>query len=224
MWIIDRRCLITRRRACLITLFLIIFVIIYDHPFLFLPYDVSYCFVKFSNHSILFSCDNACYKSYGYTYSLADLIFIESIGLNNTILPLLIISINIILIFGLRRNAYRRRHRLGKRKTNDWREQSVILYVFLSSLTFIFLTAPIGILNAWSTVHNQRMATNNLTLILELMEILHHCSHFPILLMTSSVIRSKAFQILFHPCALRRSSFTSRLSNQQRMRSKSPSQ
>ena len=42
------------------------------------------------------------------------------------------------------------------------------------------------------------MATNNLALILELMEILHHCSHFPILLMTSSVIRTKTFQILFH--------------------------
>jgi hypothetical protein len=137
----------------------------------------------------------------------------------------LIISINITLIFGLRRRAYRRRHRLGRReKNNDWREQSVILYVFLSSIAFILLTAPIGIFNAWSTVHNQRMATNNLTLILELMEILHHCSHFPILLMTSSVIRSKTLEILFHPRELRRTSLDSRLSSQQRMRSKSPSQ
>jgi hypothetical protein len=98
------------------------------------------------------------------------------------------------------------------------------LYVFLSSIAFILLTAPIGILNAWSTVRNQRMVTNNLALILELMEILHHCSHFPILLMTSSVIRSKTLEILFHPRELRRTSLDSRLSSQQRMRSKSPSQ
>jgi len=177
------------------------------------------------NHSILFSCDNAYYKSYGYTYSLTDLIFIESIGLNNFILPILIILTNIILIVGLRRRAYQRRHRLGgTRKTNDWREQSVILYVFISSITFICLTAPTGILNGWSAVNNKRMATNNLALILELMEILHHCSHFPILLMTSSVIRTKTFQILFHPRQSRRKSSNSRLSSQQRIRSKSSGQ
>jgi hypothetical protein len=215
--------LITRRRACIITVCLIIFVIIYDHPFLFLPYHVSYCFVKFYNSSILFSCDNAYYKSYGYRYSLTDLIFIESIGLNNFILPILIISTNIILIFGLRRRAYQRRHRLGAQKSNDWREQSVILYVFLSSITFIILTAPTGILNAWSAVHNQKMATNNVALILELMEILHHCSHFPILLMTSSVIRTKTLQILFHPRQSKRNSISLRLSGQQRIRSQSSS-
>ncbi|CAF1514029.1 unnamed protein product [Adineta steineri] len=214
VWITNRRCLITRRRACIITVFLVIFVIIYDHPFLFLPYDVSYCFVTYLNHSILFSCDNAYYKSYGYSYSLTDLIFIETIGLNNAILPVLIISTNIILIFGLQRRAYQRRHRLGTRKTNDWREQSVILYVFISSITFILLTAPTGILNAWSAVYNQKMATNNLALILELMEILHHCSHFPILLMTSSVIRKKTFKILFHSRQSEQISFNSRLSSQ----------
>jgi hypothetical protein len=224
VWITDRRCLITRRRACIITLFLIIFVIIHDHPFLYLPYDVSYCFVNLNNHSILFSCDNAYYKIFGYTYSLTNLIFIESVGLNNFILPILIISTNITLIFGLRRRAYQRRYRLGTRKHNDWREQCVILYVFMSSITFIVLTAPTGILNAWSAVHNQRMATNNLALILELMEILHHCSHFPILLMTSSVIRTKTFQILFHPRQSRQNSFNSRPSSQQRIRSKTASQ
>jgi hypothetical protein len=223
VWITNRRCLITRRRACIITLFIIGFVIIHDHLFLFLPYDVSYCFVKLYNHSILFSCDNAYYKAYGYTYSLTNLIFIESVGLNNFILPILIISTNITLIFGLRRRACQRRYRLGARKKNDWREQSVILYVFLSSITFVILTAPTGILNGWSAVHNERMATNNLAIILELMEILHHCSHFPILLMTSSVIRTKTFQILFHPLRSRQGSFNSRPSSQQQMRSRSAS-
>ncbi|CAF1215121.1 unnamed protein product [Adineta ricciae] len=224
VWITDRRCLITRRRACTITMFLIIFVVIYDHPFLFLPYDVSYCFVKLFNSQILFSCDNAHYKSYGYSYSLTDLIFIESIGLNNFILPILIISTNIVLILGLRRRAYQRRIRLGTRKHKDWREQSVILYVFLSSITFVFLTTPTGVLNALSAVHNQKMATNNIALVLELMEILHHCSHFPILLMTSSVIRSKTFQILFHPRQTQRSSVSSRFSGQPRILSASLSQ
>jgi hypothetical protein len=206
VWATDRRCLITRRRACIITIFLIIFVIIYDHPFILLPYDVSYCFVNVYNYSILFSCDNAYYKYYGLTYSLTDLIFIESIGLNNFILPLLIISTNIVLIFGLRRRAYKRRHRLGTRRSSDWRGQSVILYVFLSSITFIVLTTPIGILNAWSALHKKKLATNNVELILDLMEILHHCSHFPILLMTSSIIRKKIFQILLHPRQLRQNS------------------
>ena len=158
------------------------------------------------------------------TYSLTDLIFIESVGLNNLILPILIILTNVILICGLRRRAYQRRHRLGTRKHKDWREQSVILYVFLSSITFVFLTAPTGILNGWSAIHNQKMATNNVGLVLELMEILHHCSHFPILLMTSSVIRKKTFRILLHPYQSRRNSSTPRLSSQFRIRSKSTSQ
>jgi hypothetical protein len=136
----------------------------------------------------------------------------------------LIISTNVTLIFGLRRRASQRRCRLGTRKNHDWREQSVILYVFLSSITFVILTAPTGILNGWSAVHNQRMATNNLALILELMEILHHCSHFPILLMTSSVIRTKTFQILFHSRQSEQSSSRSRSSSQQRIRTKSASQ
>jgi hypothetical protein len=135
-----------------------------------------------------------------------------------------IISTNIILIFGLRRRTYQRRHRLGTRTNNDWREQSVILYVLLSSITFLILTAPTGILNAWSAVHNQKMATNNLGLLLELMEILHHCSHFPILLMTSSVIRTKTFQIIFHPLRKRPNSMSSRQSSRHRIRSKSSSQ
>jgi hypothetical protein len=224
VWITDRgRSLITRQRACIITLSILILIIIHDHPFLFFPYDVSYCFFKFYNHTILFSCTNAYYKAYGYTFSLTDLIFIESIGLNNLILPILIMSTNIILIFGLRRRANQRRNRLGKRKADDWREQSVILYVFLSSLTFILLTTPVGILNAWSTVYNQEMATGNLVLVLDLMEIIHHCSHFPILLMTSSIIRRKTFQIIFHPRELRPNSFTSRRSSKQ-VRSKSSSQ
>jgi hypothetical protein len=133
-------------------------------------------------------------------------------------------STNIILIFGLRRRANQRRNRLGKRKADDWREQSVILYVFLSSLTFILLTTPVGILNAWSTVYNQEMATGNLVLVLDLMEIIHHCSHFPILLMTSSVIRTKTFQILFHSRQLEQTSIHSRASSQKRIRSKSASQ
>jgi membrane protein insertase Oxa1/YidC/SpoIIIJ len=181
-------CLITRRRACLIILFITLFVILHDHLFLFLPYDASYCFLNLRNHSILFSCDNAYYKSYGYTYSLTDLIFFESVGLNNLILPILIILTNILLIFGLRRRAYQRQHRLGTKKHHDWREQSVMLYVFLSCISFVLLTAPVGILNGWSVVYDHKTATSNVGLILDLMEILHHCTHFPILLMTSSVI------------------------------------
>ena len=155
---------------------------------------------------------------------MTDLIFIESVGLNNLVLPIVIISMNIILIFGLRRRAYQRRHRLGTRKHDDWREQSVILYVLLSSMTFLFLTAPTGILNGWSAIYNQKMATNNLAIMLELLEILHHCSHFPILLMTSSVIRTKTFQILFHPRESRRNSLNSRASSKLRVRSISSSQ
>jgi len=133
-------------------------------------------------------------------------------------------STNIILIFGLRRRAYQRRHRLGTRKHDDWREQSVILYMLLSSITFIILTTPIGILNAWSVIYSHKMATNNLALILDLLEIVHHCSHFPILLMTSSIIRKKTFEILFHPRASRQNSCISRQSTRPRVNSSSSSQ
>ena len=225
VWITDRRGRgITRQCAYIITFVILFVVVIHDHPFLLIPYDVSYCFVNLYNHSILFSCDNAYYHSYGYSFSLSDLILIESIGLNNLILPVLIMSTNIVLIFGLRRRANRRRNRLGKRRSDDWREQSVILYVFLSSLTFILLTTPVGLINAWSIVYNQQMATSNLVLLLDLLEIIHHCSHFPILLMTSSVIRRKTFQILLHSRQLESTSFHSRASSQKRIRSKSPSQ
>jgi len=133
-------------------------------------------------------------------------------------------STNIILIFGLRRRAYQRRHRLGTRKHDDWREQSVILYMLLSSITFIILTTPVGILNAWSVLHNHKLATNNVGLLLDLLEIVHHCSHFPILLMTSSIIRKKTFEILFHPRASRQSSCISRQSTRPRVYSNSSSQ
>ncbi|CAF1267711.1 unnamed protein product [Rotaria sp. Silwood1] len=207
VWTIDRRCLITRRHAYIITIMIVLFVIIYDHPFLFFPYDVSYCFFKLFNQLILFSCNNAYYNVYGYKFSLMNLLFIENIGLNNLILPIFIISINISLIIGLRRRAYQRQHRLGRSKTYDWRERSVILYMFLSSLTFIFLTSPIGILGVWATLHGQHIPTNNLALILDLLEMIHHCSHFPILLMTSSIIRIKTFQIFFQPRLSRQNSF-----------------
>ncbi|CAF3756351.1 unnamed protein product [Rotaria sp. Silwood1] len=152
VWTIDRRCLITRRHAYIITIMIVLFVIIYDHPFLFFPYDVSYCFFKLFNQLILFSL-------------------------------------------------------AGRSKTYDWRERSVILYMFLSSLTFIFLTSPIGILGVWATLHGQHIPTNNLALILDLLEMIHHCSHFPILLMTSSIIRIKTFQIFFQPRLSRQNSF-----------------
>ena len=44
VWTTDRRCLITRRGACLITLLIILLVILYNHPFLYFPSNVSYCF------------------------------------------------------------------------------------------------------------------------------------------------------------------------------------
>ncbi|CAF1460934.1 unnamed protein product [Adineta steineri] len=223
VWSTDRRSLITKRDATIITIFIIIFVIIYNHPFLFLPYDVSYCFFKLFNKTILFSCDNAYYNAYGYTFSLTNLLFIENIGLNNLILPLIIISTNIILIFGLQRRSHQRRHRLGTYKNDDWKERSVILYMLLSSIAFILLTSPIGILGAWSAIHSQRIPTNNLALILDLLEIIHHCSHFPILLMTSSVIRKKTFEIIFHPRTKRQNSVLSRNSIRQRITSQSSS-
>jgi hypothetical protein len=129
-----------------------------------------------------------------------------------------------ILIFGLRRHANQRRNRLGKRKKDDWREQSVILYVLLASITFILLTSPVGILTAWSIVYNQKMTTNNAGLVLDLIEIIHHCSHFPILLTTSSMIREKTFRMLCHSRTTRQSSLTSRRSSKQRIQSKLSSQ
>ena len=159
---------------------------------------------------MLFSCDNANYNAYGYTYTLTTLLFIENIGLNNLILPIIIISTNVILICGLRRRAYQRRHRLGTCKHDDWRERSVMLYMLLSSVAFVFLTSPVGILGAWAAFHGQKIPTNNLALVLDLMEIIHHCSHFPILLMTSSIIRKKAIQVLFQPRIHRQNSLTSR--------------
>jgi hypothetical protein len=224
VWSTDRRCLITRRRAFIITILIIIFILIYDHPFLFFPYDVSYCFFTSYNYSILFSCENAYYQFYGYKFTLSNLLFIENIGLNNMILPIVIMSTNIILIFGLRRRAYQRRHRLGTRKHVDWREQSVVLYMLFSCITFLILTAPVGILGVWAAVHKQKIPTNNLAMILDLMEIIHHCTHFPILLMTSSIIRTKTYQILFQPRIPRQNSLNSRTAPQQRSHSQASSQ
>lgn len=210
VWTTDRRYLITRRRACLITVLILIIVFIHDHPFLFYPYDISYCWFRFANYSILFSCENAVYQSYGLTFTLTKLIFLENIGLNNFILPILIMSTNLVLIIGLRRRAWQRRHRLGTRKKDDWRERSVILYMLFSSITFLILTAPIGVLGAWSAIQNQQLPTNNLALLLDLMEIIHHCTHFPILLMTSSIIRRKTYQIIFQPHVPRQNSINER--------------
>lgn len=200
----------TRRHAFIITLIIVLFVFIYNHPFLFWPYDASFCFFNLFKQSILFSCDNAFYRAYGQRFSLTNLLFIENIGLNNFLLPITIIVTNVVLICGLKRRAHQRRHRLGTSKSDDWRERSVILYMLLSSISFILLTSPVGILGAWAMVRGQRIPTNNLAIILDLMEIIHHCSHFPLLLMTSSIIRTKTFQILFQPRLKRQNSATSR--------------
>ena len=224
VWTTDRRCLMSRRHAFIITLVIVLFVFIYNHPFLFWPYDVSFCYFNLFKQSILFSCDNAFYRAYGQRFSLTNLLFIENIGLNNFILPITIIATNIILIFGLKRRAYQRRHRLGTTKIDDWRERSVILYMLLSSISFILLTSPVGILGAWAMVRGQRIPTNNLAIILDLMEIIHHCSHFPLLLMTSSIIRTKTFQILFQPRLKRQNSASSRPSVRPRVPSRSSNQ
>jgi hypothetical protein len=155
---------------------------------------------------------------------LNNLIFIENIGLNNMFLPILIMSTNIILMIGLRRRAYQRRHRLGTRKHDDWRERSVVLYMLFSCITFLILTTPVGILGAWAALHKQKIPTNNLALILDLMEIMHHCTHFPILLMTSSIIRTKTYQILFQPRIPRQNSLNSRHLTQPRIHSQVSSQ
>ena len=224
VWTTDRRCLLTRRHACMITLIIVLLVVIYNHPFLFWPYDASYCVFELFHRPILFACDNAHYKAYGRSFSLTNLLFIENVGLNNFILPILIISTNIVLIYGLRRRAYQRRHRLGTSKTDDWRERSVVLYMLLSSIAFIILTSPVGILGAWAVMRGHRIPMNNLALILDLMEIVHHCSHFPLLLMTSSIIRTKTFQILFQPTLKRHNSFNSRYSMRPRLLSQSSAQ
>lgn len=194
VWAIDRHWLITRQRAYLITLFIILFVIIYNHPFLYWPFESSYCYFKLFNHSIIYTCNNAYYYVYGYSFSLTNLLFIENIGLNNMILPLIIILTNIILIIGLKRRNYYRRHQLGTNKNDDWRERSVILYMLISSIVFVILTSPVGILGIWGIKYGKQIPTNNLSIVFDLMEIIHHCSHFPILLMTSSMIRKQLFQ------------------------------
>jgi len=104
VWIVDhRRCsLIIRRRAILIACLLIFSVFIHDHFFLFPPYNIIYCYLDIYNRPILFSCDNAFYRSYRSTYSLADLI-----------LPVGTVLINILLIFGLKRRSHKRRRCLS---------------------------------------------------------------------------------------------------------------
>ena len=221
VWTTDRRCLLTRRHAGVITSVIVLFVIVYNHPFLLWPYEVSYCYFDLFDRSILFSCDNAHYRAYGRSFSLTNLLFIENVGLNNLVLPIVIIATNIVLVVGLRRRAYQRRHRLGTSKSDDWRERSVILYMLLSSVTFILLTSPVGILGAWAVMRGHRIPTNDLALVLDLMEIVHHCSHFPILLMTSSIIRTKTFQILFQPRLHRQYSSKARKSLRQRLYSQS---
>ncbi|UJR32008.1 hypothetical protein I4U23_019478 [Adineta vaga] len=218
VWATDRRSLMTRRNACLITICIVFFVISYNHPFLLLPYDTSYCYFQLYNKKILFSCSDAYYNAYGLRFTLSNLLFIENIGLNNLILPLIIISTNVTLMVGLHRRAHQRRYRLGTYKNDDWKERSVILYMLLSSIAFVLLTSPIGILGAWTMIQGKRLPTNNLAIILDLMEIIHHCSHFPILLMTSSIIRRKTVQILFHPRMKRENSMTPRSSLSRRAR------
>jgi len=111
------------------------------------------------------------------------------------ILPLIIILTNIILIIGLKRRNYQRRYQLGTNKHDDWKERSMILYMLLSCIGFLILTSPVGILAIYGIINGEKIPTNNLSIIFDLMEIIHHCSHFPILLMTSSLIRNKLFRI-----------------------------
>ncbi|CAF0740641.1 unnamed protein product [Adineta steineri] len=195
VWTIDRRWLITRQRACWITLFIVIIVIIYNHPFLFWPFDVTFCYFTLFNYSNIYICNNAYYHAYGYLFSVSKFLFIENLGLNNIILPLMIIFTNIILIIGLKRRTHQRRNYLGANNTDDWRERSVVIYMILSSIVFVILTCPIGILGVWGIISGKTIPTNNLAIIFDLMEIIHHCTHFPILLMTSSLLRKKTFQL-----------------------------
>ena len=194
VWTINRRWLITRSRACLITVLIIIIVIIYNHPFLYWPLQFSYCYFSLFDYSIIYTCTNARYQIYGYSFTLTNLLFIENLGLNNIILPLMIILTNIILIIGLKHRNAHRRNQFGTKKIEDAKEQSVILYMLLSSIIFVLLTSPIGILGIWGIISRKEIPTNNLSLIFDLMEIIHHGSHFPVLLLTSSMIRRKMFQ------------------------------
>jgi hypothetical protein len=222
VWTIDRHWLITRQRACLITLLIIIFVLIYNHPFLYWPLEPSYCYFTLFNHSIIYTCNDAYYHIYGHSFSLTDLLFIENIGLNNIVLPLIIILTNITLVIGLKRRNYHRRYHLGTIKNYDWKERSVILYMLLSSIAFVILTSPVGILGIWGVLNGKKTPTNNLSLIFDLMEIVHHCSHFPILLMTSSTVRKKLFdtrqrkqQLISRQQPIRRRFYASTLNQQQ---------
>ncbi|UJR14724.1 hypothetical protein I4U23_001717 [Adineta vaga] len=194
VWTINRRWLITRQRACWITLFIVLIIVIYNHLFLFYPTNASYCYFTLFNYSSIFTCNNANYNAYGFSYTITKFVFIENLGLNNIILPTMIILTNLILIYGLRRRNYQRRNYLGTNNTDDWRERSVLIYMILSSVVFLLLTSPIGILGVWNIIHDEQLPTNNLAIIFDLMEIIHHCSHFPILLMTSSLLRKKTFQ------------------------------
>jgi hypothetical protein len=191
LWTTGRRWLITRQRACWLTLFIVLVLIIYDHPFLYWPSKASFCYFTLFNYSTIYTCTNAHYHAHGYSFSLTKLILIENIGLNNFILPFTIILINVILIIGLRRRSYQRRYRLGKNINNHWKEHAVLCFILLSSILFIFLTLPIGIIVGWRIAHGEQIPTDNVILLCDLMEILHHCSHFPILIMTSSRIRRK---------------------------------
>ena len=194
VWTIDRDWLITRQRARLIAILIILIVTIYNHPFLYWPSEPSYCYFTLLNYSFIYMCVNAQYNIYGYSFSLSNLIFIENIGLNNFILPSIIILTNIILIMGLRRRDYQRRHQLGTNKSDESKERSVILYMIFSSIAFVVLTSPIGILGIWGILVDKQIPTSNTSFVFNLLEILHHGSHLPILLMTSSTIRRKIFQ------------------------------
>lgn len=194
VWTINRQWLITRSRACFITGLIVVVIIIYNHPFLYWPWQFSYCYFPLFDYSLIYICTNARYEIYGYSFTLTNLLFIENLGLNNIILPLMIIFINLILILGLKhRNSHRRNH-FRTKKIEDTKDQSVILYMLLSSIVFVLLTSPIGILGVWGILSREEIPTNNLSIIFDLMEIIHHGSHFPILLLTSSMIRRKMFQ------------------------------
>ena len=194
VWNIDRQWLITRSRACRIVLSIIIVVIIYNHPFLYWPLESSYCYFRLFDYSIIYTCNNARYQLLNYSFTLTNLLFLENIGLNSVILPLLIIATNVSLIIGLRHRNSQRRSQFGMTKLDDSKEHSVILYVFLSSIVFVLLTSPVGILGIWGMISQAEIPTNNLSLIFDLMEIIHHGSHFPILFLTSSMIRRQLFQ------------------------------
>ncbi|CAF0967549.1 unnamed protein product [Didymodactylos carnosus] len=206
VWIIEKKYLITRKRAIKITCFIFICVCIYNHPFLLYPKTAYYC--HFNSTRILFECENAVYSKYfGKSITISKLLLIENMGLNNIVLPLLIVLTNIILVIGLHYRSRQRKqwhHAIRLSKTNstqenifnDWREKSVVVYMLLSSIAFFLLTTPTGIQGIISLTKENKLYYNNLSFILNLMEILHHCSHFPILLATSSILRIKMKKIL----------------------------